>query len=63
MTNQQKQAIDKMNEEQLRNTISIISAGRNEFKDEIIKYCETRLDSLNVDAAIVEMSEVKVGEI
>lgn len=63
MTNKQIETIDKLDEQQLRNTISIVSAGSNKDKDAIIAYCETRLDSLNVDSAMIERSEVKVGEV
>ncbi len=58
MTNEARQAIDKMNEDQLRKTSSIHSHDK-----ELVSYIDTKLDALNVDASMVEMGEVKVGEI
>ncbi len=58
MTNEARQAIDRMNEEQLRKTSSIHSHDK-----ELVSYIDTKLDALNVDASMVEMGEVKVGEI
>ncbi len=58
MTNDQTTAIDKMDESQLRNTISIISAGSNEHKEAIIEYCESKLDGLNVNSALVIPADV-----
>ena len=58
MTKQAQEAIDKMNEDQLRKTSSIHSHDK-----ELVGYIDTRLEKLNVDAAMVEMSEVKVGEV
>lgn len=54
----QKQAIDKKNEDGLRRTISMLTVGNTTNKDELISYCEKRLDYLNVDNATVEYSEV-----
>ena len=45
-----------MDEQQLKNTISVASASTNKSKDAIITYCEYRLDTLNVDAAMVEFT-------
>ncbi len=58
MTNEHKNTINKMDESQLRNTISIISAGSNEHKAAIIEYCESKLDGLNVDSALVIPADV-----
>ncbi len=63
MTEFQRKLIDKKDEDGLRSMISNIMATKLDDKDSIIEYCETRLESLNVDAAMVEMSEVKVGEV
>jgi hypothetical protein len=58
----QKQAIDKKNDTELRRTISMLTVGNTTNKDELIAYCESRLDDLNVDNAIVEYSEVDLSD-
>jgi hypothetical protein len=58
MTFAQKQAIDNMNEYILRKTISMLTVGNKTSKDELIAYCEKRLDHLNVDNAIVEQTDL-----
>ncbi len=58
MTSIQKEALDKMDEDKLRKMSSIHSHNK-----EIVEYIDERLESLNVDGAMVEMSEVKVGEV
>lgn len=57
MTNEARQAIDKMNEDQLRKTSSIHSHDK-----ELVSYIDTKLDALNVDASMVEPGEYDVGE-
>ena len=63
MTTSQRNAILNMNEAQLRSQISVLSAGSHENRDELVKACENQLEALNVDCAMVEMSEVKVVEV
>lgn len=63
MTKDVKWIIDQKDEEGLRSQISILEASRHKNKDELIEYCEERLERLNRVVAMVEMSEVKVGEI
>lgn len=58
MTKQTMKIIDKMDEEKLRKTASIHSHDK-----ELVAYIDLKLEKLNVDAAMVEMSEVKVGEV
>ncbi len=53
MHKDQKKAIDKLDEEQLRNQISTSMCCHNKNKHEIIEYCESRLESLNVESALV----------
>ncbi len=53
MNSNQKKAIDNLDEEQLRNQISTSMCCHNKNKNEIIEYCESRLESLNVESAIV----------
>ena len=54
----QKEAIDKMDEDQLRKTSSI-----NSHNKDIVAYIDERLEKLNVNSAMVEPSEIKVGEV
>ncbi len=63
MTKEQKDALDYKDEDGLRSMISILTATNFDGKDEIIKYCETRLESLNVDGAMASNGELKVGEV
>lgn len=58
MTKQTQEIIDKMDEGELRKTSSIHSHDK-----ELVAYIDVKLEKLNVDAAMVEMSEVKVGEV
>ncbi len=58
MTSIQKEALDKMDEDKLRKISSIHSHNK-----EIVDYIDERVESLNVDGDMVEMSEVKVGEV
>lgn len=53
MTTQAKEAINNMNEEQLRKYASVHYGNK-----EIVEYIDTRLDKLNVGAAIVENGEL-----
>lgn len=55
--------IDKMNEGELRNCISVVTAKNSIDKDEIIDYCEQRLERLSRDNVMVENSTVKPGEL
>lgn len=60
MTELQKKLIDQKNEAELRHQISILTTGKH---DDLIKYCEERLDALNTSSAIAENGEIKVGEV
>ena len=54
----QKKAIDNMDEDRLRRTISMLTVKNTTYKDELIAYCEKRLDNLNVDNAIVAQCDL-----
>lgn len=62
MTDTQKWAINQKDEEGLKTTISILEATNHKYKKELIEYCESRLDSLNVGAAMVTRGEEKLSE-
>lgn len=62
MTTSQKNIIDSKNESWLRSQISIMIAGNHKDKDEIIEYCEERLEKLNVDKAMAEDGEYNINE-
>lgn len=53
MTTQQKQVIDNYTARELMGSISRLLNSKLENKKELIEYCEKRLDSLNVDNALV----------
>ena len=53
MTNATQEVINKMDEETLRKTISI-----HFDKKDIVELCELRLAHLNVDAAMVEQTDL-----
>ncbi len=53
MNQDKKNAIDKLDEQQLRNQISTTMCCHNKDKAEIVAYCESRLESLNVESALV----------
>ena len=58
LKSQQKEALDKMDEENLRKMSSIHSHNKD-----IVEYIDERLEALKVESAMVEPGEVKVGEI
>ena len=58
MTTAKKKAIDKLDEQGLRNQISTIMCCTNKDKTEIVEYCEARLEKLNVDSAIVPEADL-----
>ena len=53
-TEQQKRALDNMSQDDLRKQYSSLST--NHHKD-ILDYIQSRLDSLNVETAMLERSE------
>ncbi len=53
ITSIQKQALDKMDEDKLRKMSSIHSHNK-----EIAEYIDERLESLNVDSAMVEQTDM-----
>jgi len=59
MNTTKKKAIDKLDEQQLRNQISTTMCCNNKDKTEIVEYCETRLEKLNVESAIVPEADLQ----
>ena len=57
ITANQKKLINDKDEDGLRIQISILKSGHHKYKEMLIEYCESRLDGLNVEAAMVEMSD------
>lgn len=56
VTASQKKAIDAKDEEGLRKQISALKVSKAENKEELILYCEQRLEALNTNKAMVEFS-------
>lgn len=63
MSEDQKLIIDNKDEAGLKSTISFLMATHHKDKKELIEYCEKRLEALNVGSAMLESSEIKVGEV
>lgn len=57
MTPGQKHILDKKDEAGLRMSISVLTATSHDNKDELIAYCEERLERLNRVNAMVERSD------
>ena len=63
MSEYQKEIINNKDEAGLKYTISLLMATQHKDKAELIEYCEQRLESLNVGVAMLESSEIKLGEV